>query len=221
MKKFIIALTVAGLGMGGGVAYASHDADFPCDVEAKNTHLANIERIHELGITAGGVGGGDPCTYGPSQFVLRDQMASFLANTYDAAIEDAKTTVGPDGANGTDGADGDAGMDGAVGAEGPAGPAGADGAAGIDGISPEEVQDLIDQIEVLEDRVAALEPPVDVDADGAPDLNDAFPADPAETADTDEDGVGDNADNCPEVANTDQADTDGDGVGDACSTTTE
>lgn len=36
------------------------------------------------------------------------------------------------------------------------------------------------------------------------------------SVDTDEDGVPDDADNCPEVANTDQADADGDHVGDAC-----
>lgn len=34
--------------------------------------------------------------------------------------------------------------------------------------------------------------------------------------DTDEDGVCDEADNCPEIGNTDQADLDGDGLGDAC-----
>ncbi len=35
-------------------------------------------------------------------------------------------------------------------------------------------------------------------------------------ADTDEDGVPDDQDNCPELPNPDQTDTDGDGVGDAC-----
>ena len=34
--------------------------------------------------------------------------------------------------------------------------------------------------------------------------------------DSDDDGVNNNKDNCPFVANTDQADGDGDGVGDAC-----
>ena len=36
--------------------------------------------------------------------------------------------------------------------------------------------------------------------------------------DSDEDGVCDDVDNCPNVANADQADLDGDGIGDACDT---
>ena len=38
----------------------------------------------------------------------------------------------------------------------------------------------------------------------------------AAVVDTDGDGVGDDTDNCPNVANADQADADGDGIGDAC-----
>ena len=53
----------------------------------------------------------------------------------------------------------------------------------------------------------------DSDGDGVADSQDAFPADPAETADSDGDGVGDNADAFPNDAE-ETVDTDGDGVGD-------
>lgn len=56
----------------------------------------------------------------------------------------------------------------------------------------------------------------DDDNDGVNDENDAFPLDPTESVDTDTDGVGDNADNCPTVANASQTNTDGDSLGDAC-----
>ncbi len=57
----------------------------------------------------------------------------------------------------------------------------------------------------------------DDDNDGVLDEVDLCPfvADP-EQPDGDSDTVGDACDNCPTVPNTDQADTDGDGVGDAC-----
>jgi hypothetical protein len=43
-----------------------------------------------------------------------------------------------------------------------------------------------------------------------------FDLGPAEQTDTDGDGIGDNSDNCPAVANPGQEDYEGDGVGDAC-----
>lgn len=57
---------------------------------------------------------------------------------------------------------------------------------------------------------------LDDDNDGVPDANDAFPLDAAESLDTDADGIGNNADNCPTTANADQADADSDGLGDVC-----
>ncbi len=56
----------------------------------------------------------------------------------------------------------------------------------------------------------------DIDGDGVPNGQDAFPRDPAESLDSDGDGAGDNRDNCPMTANPSQADGDGDGIGDAC-----
>jgi hypothetical protein len=56
----------------------------------------------------------------------------------------------------------------------------------------------------------------DSDNDGVIDINDAFPADPAEWLDTDADGVGDNGDNCPDISNSEQTNLDGDAFGDAC-----
>ena len=56
----------------------------------------------------------------------------------------------------------------------------------------------------------------DRDGDGALNASDAFPDDAAETTDTDSDTVGDNADNCPSDANTNQLDSDNDLLGNAC-----
>jgi hypothetical protein len=56
----------------------------------------------------------------------------------------------------------------------------------------------------------------DDDADGVDDSADAFPLDASESMDTDGDTIGDNADNCPVITNTDQLNSDGDSAGDAC-----
>ena len=48
------------------------------------------------------------------------------------------------------------------------------------------------------------------------DNSDAFPDDATESLDSDSDSVGDNADNCPSLSNSDQLNTDGDTEGDAC-----
>ena len=59
----------------------------------------------------------------------------------------------------------------------------------------------------------------DIDGDGVNNSLDVFPNDSSETADSDDDTVGDNNDNCPADTNTDQLDTDSDGAGDACDNT--
>lgn len=56
----------------------------------------------------------------------------------------------------------------------------------------------------------------DDDNDGTADSSDAFPLDPDEVADTDDDNVGDNGDNCPLTSNANQLNTDGDANGNAC-----
>ena len=56
----------------------------------------------------------------------------------------------------------------------------------------------------------------DADRDGTSDYDDAFPDDATESLDSDCDSVGDNADNCPSLSNSDQLNTDGDSEGDAC-----
>ena len=58
----------------------------------------------------------------------------------------------------------------------------------------------------------------DIDGDGVLNINDVFPQDPKENKDTDSDTLGDNTDNCPNVANLDQLNADGDSAGDVCDT---
>ena len=56
----------------------------------------------------------------------------------------------------------------------------------------------------------------DIDGDGYVNTNDAFPMDVTEWVDSDQDGVGDNSDNCVTVPNPNQEDADANGIGDAC-----
>jgi hypothetical protein len=56
----------------------------------------------------------------------------------------------------------------------------------------------------------------DTDGDGVLDATDVFPLDASESVDTDNDGVGNNSDNCPSASNTNQIDTDSDTQGDEC-----
>ena len=57
----------------------------------------------------------------------------------------------------------------------------------------------------------------DSDNDGVPDVDDNCPEKPnKEQEDTDEDRLGDICDNCPEKFNPDQKDSNGNGIGDAC-----
>ena len=57
---------------------------------------------------------------------------------------------------------------------------------------------------------------IDSDNDLTVDELDAFPYDSNEYKDTDDDGIGDNSDNCPEIANESQSDINNDSIGDAC-----
>ncbi|HCL69210.1 MAG TPA: hypothetical protein DIC49_06800 [Gammaproteobacteria bacterium] len=59
----------------------------------------------------------------------------------------------------------------------------------------------------------------DDDADGVENGSDAYPNNAAESADSDGDGIGDNADNCLNASNADQSDVDGDTTGDTCDST--
>ena len=59
----------------------------------------------------------------------------------------------------------------------------------------------------------------DDDNDGVLDILDTFPLNENESADTDNDTIGNNTDNCVAVANQNQTDMDADGIGDVCDAT--
>ena len=75
-----------------------------------------------------------------------------------------------------------------------------------DGLSDTRIFDGQTLVQVGSDR----------DGDGVLDFQDVFPDEPSEWLDSDEDGVGDNSDNCLYTPNPDQTDTDGDGDGNDC-----
>ena len=77
---------------------------------------------------------------------------------------------------------------------------------------------VTDDLGQITDQVISIliTDPSDVDGDGVNNDVDAFPNDPNESSDIDGDSVGDNADNCVSIINSDQSDIDSDGLGDAC-----
>ncbi|HEV2124937.1 MAG TPA: hypothetical protein VGW38_19485 [Chloroflexota bacterium] len=85
MRK-VLLLALAGMFVMGGVAVATTTFN---DVPLDNVHHNNIDRAAAEGITVG-CGENPNEKYCPRDFVRRDQMASFLVNTLDAANGDAQ-----------------------------------------------------------------------------------------------------------------------------------
>jgi VCBS repeat-containing protein len=83
----------------------------------------------------------------------------------------------------------------------------------------DQVNSMIKQKDALDiDNIAKIIAllTADTDGDSTADIFDSFPHDPTEESDLDGDSIGDNADNCPNAANTNQANFDADAMGDAC-----
>lgn len=166
MKK-VLVLAVAGMFVMGGVVGATTTFN---DVPLDNVHHGSIDRAAAEGITVG-CGENPNEKYCPRDFVRRDQMASFLVNTLDAANEDAQ-------------ADNDA-QQALIDAQG----------AQINVLTEEvdvlndTVLDLQDTIDVLSTTVEELN---DVDDDGVPNREDNCPQTfNPDQLDTDDDGTGD------------------------------
>jgi VCBS repeat-containing protein len=81
----------------------------------------------------------------------------------------------------------------------------------VNSVIEEQDSSAIDSIEKIVALITA-----DTDSDSTADIFDSFPNDPTEKSDLDADTIGDNTDNCPNTANTNQANFDADVMGDAC-----
>ena len=146
MRKAIAVVSTAILLAVGSVAVASHNFT---DVDEGNIFHDDIAWMYDNGITYG-YGDG---TYGPKDFMTREQMAAFMHRLYDRItreipepvsaddllvevineIDDGEITVITE--KGEKGDKGDPGPQGPQGPEGPAGADGKDGADGRDGVT--------------------------------------------------------------------------------------
>ena len=82
----VAVLSFAGLTLGAGAQETHLDPANAFVDDEGNIHEPNIDRAAALDITEGCDTAGP--RYSPSDFVRRDQMATFLVNTYNAAAAD-------------------------------------------------------------------------------------------------------------------------------------
>lgn len=125
----------------GSVSLAAAKGRGPfADVDAVDTHAADIAWLKDNGITMGcGTEAEGTVNYCPEEATSRAQMASFLRRLAEAGVVDAESVSGMDLAALEEhlafaGPQGPAGAAGAAGSRGPTGPTGAVGADGVDGL---------------------------------------------------------------------------------------